>query len=459
MSRADDIKLAKWLIKQGYAEKSAVESWLNAKFKAEKAGKKVPAFLSLLVKKGVLDADQLEEIKENYSAPVSQPQAKKEPPPPAAEPEEASSDEAEAESDKARESKKEKAVNASGDTRACPECSSSIAIELEECNVCGADIPSDAWIQCAFCSKSQPADQKHCDHCGCDPHTGESGPETAKCQSCSIQLLPDTAVCLSCGTEQTKAIKAKSAIGPVPAILLIVVLLVFSIPAVLISFQQADALKEIQSSKVKHLEFYGTDVFASVDPMSLPDDTIENNEADPKSKLIVEVMPKIKLSKWEEAIEILEAKLSTADTLTLSLLGLSYYESGALNNLVALEKARPDIAELQRLSLLARYRKAHTLMLDGDSATAYATLKPVLLADSQDASVNFWGGMMAHKEFQLEDADKWFIKSTQLQPKEDLGHFMLYKIYKSEDPKRANREKAEFSKNKKKAELYKELLK
>lgn len=465
MSRASDIKLAKWLIKQGYAEKSTIESWLNAKFKAEKAGKKVPSFLNLLVKKGVLDTEQLEEIKETYQStePSAKPK-KKTPPPPAAEPEdpeeETEEEDSEAEeSEDEPEGEKKKAPSSSGETRACPECSSSLPIELEECNVCGADIPSDAWIQCAFCSKSQPADQEHCDFCGCNPLTGEAGPDTGKCQSCSIQLLPETAVCLSCGAEQTKAIKAKSAMGPVPAILLVVVLLVFSVPAVLVSFQQADALKELQSSKSKRLEFYGTDTFASVDPMTLPDETIENNEADPKAKLILAVMPKIKKAEWSEAIKTIEAKLEEADILTLSLLGLSYYQSGAFENLVALEKARPDLPELQRLAQMARYREAHKLMLEGDSATAYATLKPVLLADSKDAQVNFWGGMMAYKEYQLEDADKWFMKSTKLQPKEELGHLLLYKIYKSEDPKRANREKAEFNKNKTKAELYKDLLK
>lgn len=463
MSRANDIKLAKWLIKQGYADKSTIESWLNAKFKAEKAGKKVPAFLNLLLKKGVIDTDQLEEIKASYQNSESPAKPKKKAaPPPAAEPEEPEAEaqeEAEAEEEEKPKADKKKAPPPSGETRACPECNSSLPVELEDCNVCGAVIPSDAWIQCAFCGKSQPADQKHCDHCGCHPHSGDPGPNTAKCQSCSVQLLPDTAVCLSCGTEQTKAIKAKSSLGPVPAILLVMVLLVFSVPAVLISFQQADALLELQNSTSKPQEFYGTDTFASVEPMNLPDTTIENNEADPKSKLILAVMPKVKKSDYQDAIKMIESQLEQADTLTLSLLGLCYYKSGDFENLVALEKARPDLSELQRLARMARYQEAHKLMIEGDSATAYATIKPVLLADSKDAQVNFWGGMMAYREYQLEDADTWFVKSTRLQPKEDLGHFMLYKIYKSEDPKRANKEKAEFSKNKAKAELYKDLLK
>ena len=167
MSQATDIKLAKWLIKNKVAEKAIIEKWLNAKFKAEKAGKKVPSFLNLLVKKEVISANDVNEIKEAFqnNKPLKASDTSEEinsSEVTAEKNEEAATPEA----NEPEEKKETPSPQASPETRACPECSSSLPIDSKECHVCGAEVPTDALIQCVFCGKSQAADNDHCDHCG-----------------------------------------------------------------------------------------------------------------------------------------------------------------------------------------------------------------------------------------------------------------------------------------------------
>lgn len=459
MSQATDIKLAKWLIKNKVAEKTVIEKWLNAKFKAEKAGKKVPSFLNLLVKKEVISADQITEIKEAFQNNKSlKPSDVSEEVNPSKETTEGNEEAAASESSEAIEKEDTPSTQPSQETRACPECSSSLSIDSKECHVCGAEVPTDALIQCVFCGKSQPANNDHCDHCGCSPHTGEEGPLTQKCDSCEVKQLPDTAVCVSCGVEQSID-DNNGSVTSVPNIVFVLVLIIFTGPSAWVSLEFSEKLAELHSSKVsKKKDFYGEDAFQSVSPMDLPDIALDVSDSNPKAKLFIDVLPLVKDKKWEESIDLIESKLEEVDPMTLSILGLSYFHLNKVDELVALEKARPDIEELKKLVYNKRYQESIERMKKGDSASAYATLKPVLLSNVNVARINFWGGLMALQENLVEEADQWLTKSTKLQPKEDLGHLLLYKLHKSEDSKRSKKEKAEFLKNKTKSATFKKLL-
>jgi len=467
MSRSADIQLAKWLIREGYAEKNAVESWLNAKLKAEKAGKNVSDLLTLLVKKGVVEAEKFEQIKAEFlkekalneslasEEKVRQKAAVQVETVPV---EESLEEMYETEKDTAVAKTGIKAkVNRDRDTRLCPECNTNLSLDLKDCNVCGAHIPSDAWIQCVFCNKSQPVGCDHCEHCGCDPQTGESGPKTAICEVCAIAMLPNTAICYSCGSEQKNKRSDKATLFATAHVVVLVAFVIFLVPSIWIGSQYKKEIETLATT-LHEVVFYGEDVFRNVSPKILPDQVLDKTIPEPNSKLLAEILPLAKNNNWKGVAKQLEARLEESDPLTLSLLGLSYYHLEEKQSLAALQKARPDISDLNDLFLRLRYEEARKIMLAGDSASAYATIKPVLEGQSKIARVNFWGGLMALKENQFEEAQQWFVKATKLQPKEDLAHLLLYKMYKNLDPKRASLEKASFQKEKERADLFKEFL-